>query len=90
MRSAIALAACVAVLGLVNYSIFEKERQLSRGKIVYLELAPVDVLTAEDAVDIGDRDLELARARLPNLLEGLLFRRRFGHGAVGRQASDSA
>jgi len=42
MRSAIALAACVAVLGLVNYSIFEKERQLSSGKIVYLELAPVD------------------------------------------------
>ena len=42
MRSAIAILACVAVLALVNLSIASKERQLENGRIVYLELAPVD------------------------------------------------
>jgi uncharacterized membrane-anchored protein len=42
MRSLIALVACAASLGLVNYSIFAKERLLARGTVVVLELAPVD------------------------------------------------
>lgn len=42
MRSAIALISCVAVLALVTFSIAGKERQLESGKVVYLELAPVD------------------------------------------------
>ncbi len=42
MRSAIALVWCAAVLVLVAYSIAGKERQLESGKLVYLELAPVD------------------------------------------------
>jgi uncharacterized membrane-anchored protein len=42
VRSAIAIVACVAVLALVNFSIVAKERQLADGKVVYLELAPVD------------------------------------------------
>jgi uncharacterized membrane-anchored protein len=42
MRSAIALISCVAVLALVTFSIVGKERQLESGKVVYLELAPVD------------------------------------------------
>jgi uncharacterized membrane-anchored protein len=42
MRSAVAILACVAVLALVNLSIAGKERQLESGRIVYLELAPVD------------------------------------------------
>jgi uncharacterized membrane-anchored protein len=42
MRSLIALVACVASLGLVNYSIFAKERLLATGAVVLLELAPVD------------------------------------------------
>ena len=42
MRSAVALIACVAILALVNFSIGGKERQLESGKVVYLELAPVD------------------------------------------------
>jgi uncharacterized membrane-anchored protein len=42
MRSALAIIACLAVLGLVDYSIAEKERLLETGKVVYLELAPVD------------------------------------------------
>lgn len=42
MRSLIALLACAASLGLVNYSIFAKERLLATGAVVILELAPVD------------------------------------------------
>ena len=42
MRGAIALGACVISLVLVNFSIAGKERLLRDGKVVYLELAPVD------------------------------------------------
>src|SRR5882672_8284017 len=42
MRSVIALLACAAILALVGFSIAGKERQLVSGKVVYLELAPVD------------------------------------------------
>jgi uncharacterized membrane-anchored protein len=42
MRSAVAIIACAAVLALVNFSISGKERQLESGRLVYLELAPVD------------------------------------------------
>ena len=42
MRSAIAFLACAVILGLVNYSIGAKERHLENGKVVYLELAPID------------------------------------------------
>jgi len=42
MRSAVAIIACAAVLALVDLSIAGKERQLESGRLVYLELAPVD------------------------------------------------
>jgi uncharacterized membrane-anchored protein len=42
VRSAIAFAACLFVLGAVNYSIMRKEQHLASGRAVYLELAPVD------------------------------------------------
>ena len=42
MRSAVAIAAGVAVLALINVSIAAKERHLESGRVVYLELAPVD------------------------------------------------
>jgi uncharacterized membrane-anchored protein len=42
MREKIALLAMVIVLAFVNWSIAGKERQLAEGRIVYLELAPVD------------------------------------------------
>jgi uncharacterized membrane-anchored protein len=42
MRSVVAIAACVAVLALINFSIAAKERHLESGRVVYLELAPVD------------------------------------------------
>ena len=38
----IALATLVLILGLVNLSIVGKEKHLSDGRAVYLELAPVD------------------------------------------------
>src|SRR5207247_8096849 len=42
MRSAVAFISCAMVLALLNFSIGGKERQLESGKVVYLELAPVD------------------------------------------------
>ncbi|HEX2829345.1 MAG TPA: GDYXXLXY domain-containing protein [Burkholderiales bacterium] len=42
MRSAIALVACVGVLAVVDWSIVQREHHLESGRIVYLELAPVD------------------------------------------------
>lgn len=42
MHSAIAVIACVLTLVLVNVSIVNKERLLADGRVVYLELAPVD------------------------------------------------
>lgn len=42
MRSAVAAIACLAILALVDLSIAAKERQLESGRVVYLELAPVD------------------------------------------------
>jgi uncharacterized membrane-anchored protein len=42
MNRKIALTALVAILLIINWSIASKERHLSEGAIVYLELAPVD------------------------------------------------
>src|SRR6058998_106765 len=42
MRSAVAFISCAMVLALLNFSIVGKERQLESGKVVFLELAPVD------------------------------------------------
>jgi uncharacterized membrane-anchored protein len=40
--SAFVLAGLVAVLGVANYAILDKERLIAQGQRVYLELAPVD------------------------------------------------
>jgi uncharacterized membrane-anchored protein len=42
VSSKIALAALAVILVLVNWSIAGKERHLASGRVVYLELAPVD------------------------------------------------
>ncbi len=42
MRSLVALVACAVVLALVNWTIQKRERHLETGRVVYLELAPVD------------------------------------------------
>ena len=78
MRSAIALISCVAVLALVNFSIAGKERQLESGKVVYLELAPLDPRSlmqgdymalrfkiANDALPAMDRSQPSGVRRLP-------------------------
>lgn len=42
MFKKVAIVSLVIILGLVNWSIAKKEKHLAEGKIVYLELAPVD------------------------------------------------
>jgi uncharacterized membrane-anchored protein len=42
MLRKIALASLVVILALVNWSIIGKEKQLAEGRIVFLDLAPVD------------------------------------------------
>lgn len=42
MRKWIAIAAGLAVLAVANFSIHGRERLLTEGRVVYLELAPVD------------------------------------------------
>ena len=42
MQSKIAVISLVFILGLVNWSIVGKEKHLAAGRVVYLELAPVD------------------------------------------------
>lgn len=42
MSKAIAVIALIFILALVNYSIYQKEQHLAEGRVVYLELAPVD------------------------------------------------
>ena len=42
MFKKMALVFLVIILGLVNWSITGKEKHLAEGKIVYLDLAPVD------------------------------------------------
>ncbi|HEX2651528.1 MAG TPA: GDYXXLXY domain-containing protein [Burkholderiales bacterium] len=42
MRKAIAIGAGVLLLVLANWAVFEREQQLTEGRVVLLELAPVD------------------------------------------------
>lgn len=42
MRRALVALATLGVLMVVNWSIFEKQRHINHGEVVYLELAPVD------------------------------------------------
>ena len=42
MRKAIAIAAGVLLLALANWTVAEREKQLAHGRVVLLELAPVD------------------------------------------------
>jgi uncharacterized membrane-anchored protein len=42
MNKWLAFIALILVLGVVNWSIYQKEEHLANGKVVYLELAPVD------------------------------------------------
>ncbi len=42
IRSTILWVVAIAILGLVNYGVFQKEQLKTTGQVVYLKLAPVD------------------------------------------------
>lgn len=42
MRNLVLLISAIAILGVANYTIYEREKLLSSGRTVLLELAPVD------------------------------------------------
>jgi len=60
-RGIIAALACVLILVLINLSIAGKERLLSEGRVVYLQLAPVDPRSLLQG-DYMALDFEVARA----------------------------
>lgn len=41
-RSVVAIVACLLILAVINLSIAGKQKHLAEGRVVYLELAPVD------------------------------------------------
>ena len=67
IRGTVALLGCLLILVLVNLSIAGKERLLSEGRIVYLELAPVDPrsLMQGDYMALNYRLAEQLSAHLP-------------------------
>lgn len=61
MRKYIAVAALLLILLAVNWSIYSKEKHLHNGKVVFLELAPVDPRSLMQG-DYMDLRFELADA----------------------------
>src|SRR6476661_10084153 len=68
MRSVVALIACVVVLALVDWTIVKREHHLETGRVVYLELAPVDPrsLMQGDYMALRFQIARDAQAALPN------------------------
>ncbi len=66
MRKGIALVTALAILLLVNLSIYEKEEHLAQGEVLFLELAPVDPRSLMQGdymalrFEVGDRIREAA------------------------------
>jgi uncharacterized membrane-anchored protein len=60
-RGIIAALACVLIIALINLSIAGKERLLAEGRVVYLQLAPVDPRSLLQG-DYMALDFEVARA----------------------------
>jgi len=82
MAKKIVLVAAIIILGLVNWSIFGKEHHLAQGRIVYLELAPVDPRS------LMQGDYMALRFKLANEVHGALPKAEKHHG--WRQAVDAA
>ena len=80
MYRIVALVGLVIVLGLVNWSIAAKEKHLAEGRIVYLELAPVDPRS------LIQGDFMALRFRLANTVYGALPKNETGR----RNAVDAA
>lgn len=66
-RSITALLTCLVILVLVNLSIADKQRLLSEGQVVYLELAPIDPrsLMQGDYMALNYRLAEQLRDSMP-------------------------
>jgi uncharacterized membrane-anchored protein len=66
-RGLIALAACLLILVMVNLSISGKEQHLAHGRVVYLDLAPVDPrsLMQGDYMALNFDVAEQARRMIP-------------------------
>lgn len=75
-RGAFALLAAVAALAAVNFSIAAKERLLAHGRVVYLELAPVDPRS------IMQGDYMQLNYRIADEITGLLPEPAHGDGRV--------
>jgi uncharacterized membrane-anchored protein len=76
----VVVAATLLILGLVNWSIWAKERHLAEGEVVYLELAPVDPRS------LMQGDYMALNFEVGNLIRGALYARRTEQGE--RQAAD--
>ena len=81
MAKKIALVATLLILVIVNWSIFGKERHLAQGRIVYLELAPVDPRS------LMQGDYMALRFKLANAVHAALPKAEKHHG--WRQAVDA-
>ena len=64
MRKSIALLAGLAILAFVNFGIWGRERLLTEGQVVLLELAPVDPRSIMQG-DYMRLDFDLARKAFP-------------------------
>lgn len=101
MRKTIALVAGVAALAVVNWGIYQRERLLTEGQIVFLKLAPVDPRSLMQG-DYMQLNFEVADQAFPNwradAADGhivvALDRHRIGHfrrvGVPGRLAPGEA
>lgn len=78
MSSKIALVFLIVILGLVNWFILGKEKHLAEGRIVYLELAPVDPrsLMQGDYMALRFRLANVVHNGLPKTKEPQRWRRK--------------
>jgi uncharacterized membrane-anchored protein len=84
MRRAIALIAGLAILGLANWTVAEREALLAEGRVVLLELAPVDPrsLLQGDYMALRFKlvDDAFGRGPIAEVADGRLVVRLDGHG----------
>ena len=87
MRKAVATLAGVAVLAAANWTIYDRERLLTEGRIVLLELAPVDPRSLMQgdymALRFKAADDTFGRNRLDNVEDGRIVVRLDDRG-IGR------
>lgn len=82
MRGALTILCAIAVLVLVNLSIAARERQLASGRLVYLELAPVDPRS------LMQGDYMALRYRMAADVRAAIARAKPPAGAAGTDSGD--